>query len=198
MNVLGICGSYRDDSNTNKIVKLVSESSGFDYELVYLGKTRVKPCTGCLSCAMNEGRCVVDDGMQQLYDKILSADGIVLGSPTYREDVTGAVKCFIDRTIALYYRGIGPDSGVPHTGRRPLAGRPGVAVVTTAAVGADRAAETLKIYFDINRMEVVTVLPEIVRIDDVDDMPEVLARAKEAGKKLGDVLEGQARRGRGT
>jgi multimeric flavodoxin WrbA len=36
MRVLGICGSLREDSNTNKIVKKVVESTGYDYELVCL------------------------------------------------------------------------------------------------------------------------------------------------------------------
>ncbi len=189
MKVLGICASFRDESNTNKIVKKVAESTGLNFELVYLKKTKVKPCTGCLSCAMNEGRCAVEDGMQDVYEKLLAADALVFGSPTYREDVTGAAKCFIDRTIAIYYRGIGPDSGEPYTGKRPLAGRPGVAVVTTAASGRERAAETLKTYFQINRMDVVGVLAEVVGINDVDDMPEVLKRAEGAGKKLGEVLK---------
>lgn len=188
MKVLGICGSFRSESNTNKIVKRVAESTGGDIELVYLAKNRIKPCTGCLSCAMNGGSCVVDDGMQELYEKLMAAEAVVFGSPTFREDVTGAVKCLIDRTIAIYYRGIGPDSGETYTGQRPLAGRPGVAVTTTAGVGAGRAVETLRLYFEINRMNVVAVLPEVVGINDVDDMPDVIARAEEAGKQLRKAL----------
>jgi len=188
MKVLGICGSYRSESNTNNIVKRVAESANSDFELVYLGKTKIKPCTGCLSCAMNEGNCILDDSMRELYEKLIAADAIILGSPTFREDVTGAVKCFIDRTIAIYYRGIGPDSGEPYTGKRPLAGKPGVAVTTTAGVGSDRAVETLRLYFEINRMKVIALLPEVVGINNIDDMPDVIARAEAAGKKLGKEL----------
>ena len=37
-------------------------------------------------------------------------------------------------------------------------------------------------------MNIVEKLAEVVRMDDVDDLPEVLQRAEEAGKKLGEAL----------
>ncbi|MBW1854212.1 MAG: flavodoxin family protein, partial [Deltaproteobacteria bacterium] len=155
MSILAICGGLREESNTNKIVKKVAESSGCDFELVYLAKLEIKPCVGCPDCMMNdvylakleikpcvgcpdcmmnEGKCAIEDDMQELYEKLLNADAIILGSPTYYMDVSGAVKCFIDRSLALYYRGIGPmhNPDMPFLGQRPLAGKLG-AVVTTVA-----------------------------------------------------------------
>ena len=187
MKVLGICGSLREESNTNKIVKKVAEFSGCAFELIYLTKTNVKPCTGCLHCEKNNGTCIVQDGMQAVYDKLLSAHGIILGSPTYRWDISGAVKCFLDRTIALNYRGISSGTN-SSTGQRPLAGRPAVAITTTAGGGHKRALKSLTLYFQINRMNVVGELAEVVGINDIDDMPEVLQRTEEAGKKLGETL----------
>jgi multimeric flavodoxin WrbA len=61
MKVLGICGSFRNESNTNRIVQKVAESTGCEFELVYLGKVDVQPCTGCLSCMWENGRCAVKD-----------------------------------------------------------------------------------------------------------------------------------------
>jgi multimeric flavodoxin WrbA len=188
MKILCVCGSFREESNTNKIVQKVAESSGCEFELVLLSKVKVKPCTGCLTCMTNQGQCVIEDGMQQLYEKMLAANAIVLGAPTYRMDISGGAKCFIDRTIALYFRGIGPDAEIEHLGKRPLAGKPAVAVTTTAGVGHERAEETIRIYFEINKMNVVAELPEVVGINDVDDMPEVLQRAEKAGQKLGAAL----------
>lgn len=187
MKVLGICGSLREESNTNKIVKKVAEFSGCEFELIYLTKTKVKPCTGCLQCEKNNGNCIVQDGMQELYDKLLYANGIILGSPTYRWDISGAVKCFMDRTIALNYRSITSGAN-SYTGQRPLAGRPCVAITTTAGGGHKRALKSLTLFFQISRMNVVGELAEVVGINDIDDMPEVLQRAEEAGKKLGETL----------
>ena len=188
MKVLGICGSLREESNTNKLVQKVADFSGCSYELIYLAKTKVKPCTGCLHCERNDGTCMVQDGMQEVYDKLMAARGIILGSPTYRWDISGAVKCFIDRTIALNYRTTASDVK-SSAYQKPLAGRPGVAVTTTAGGGHDRALKSLVCFFQISGVNVVGEIAEVVGINDIDDMPAVLLRAEEAGKKLGETLK---------
>jgi multimeric flavodoxin WrbA len=187
MSVIGICGSLRENSNTNKIVKKVAECAGCEFELVYLAKVEVKPCTGCLSCMWTEGHCTIKDGMQELYDKLMDAEAIIIGSPAYYMNVSGAIKCFLDRKFALYFRGIGPP-GSPYTGQRPLAGRPAVGVITAAETGEEWAMETLRNHFEINKMSVVGELAEIVGMNNVNDMPGVMERAEKAGKKVGEIL----------
>ena len=189
MKVLGICGSLREESNTNKIVKKVAECSGCEFDLVYLAHTEIKPCTGCLQCMKNNGQCPIEDGMQEVYDRLLHADGIILGSPTYRWDIAGAVKCFIDRTIALNYRGIIYDTD-DYRGKKPFAGRSSVAVTTTAGGGHQRALKSLNLFLQANEMKVVGEIAEVLGVNDIDDMPEVLQRAEEAGKALGAALRG--------
>jgi putative NADPH-quinone reductase len=83
MSILAICGGLREESNTNKLVNKIAKASGVDYEIVELGKLEIKPCTGCSECMMNEGKCPIEDDMQGLYGKLLKADAIILGSPTY-------------------------------------------------------------------------------------------------------------------
>ena len=192
MKILAICGSLKETSNTNKIIKKIAESSGYEYELIYLAKVEIKPCTGCSECLMNEGQCVIDDGMQGLYDKLMDADALIVGSPTYYMDISGAVKCFIDRSMPLFYRGVGPDYNpdLPVLGKRPLSGKPAIPVTTVAGAGHERAIETLRLFLgDINKMKVVEEIAEVVGMNDVDDMPEVMKRAEEAGKKLGEALK---------
>jgi multimeric flavodoxin WrbA len=189
MKILGICGSLREESNTNKLVKKVAESTGCEHELIYLSGKDIKPCTGCAHCMMNDGECAIKDDMQPLYDKILNADALIVGSPTYFLDVSGAVKCFIDRNMALYYRGIGPDAEIAVLGKRPLSGKPAVSITTVAGGGHERTKETLKMFLDYcHKMKLVAELAEPIGMNDVDDMPEVLKRAEEAGKKLGAAL----------
>jgi len=192
MKILAICGSLKETSNTNKIIKKVAESSGCAYELIYLAKVEIKPCTGCSECLMNEGQCVIDDGMQGLYDKLMSADALIVGSPTYYMDVSGAVKSFIDRSMPIFYRGVGPDYNpdMPVLGKRPLSGKPAIPVTTVAGAGHERAIETLRLFLgDINKMNVIEEIAEVVGMNDVDDMPEVMKRAEEAGKKLGEAFK---------
>jgi hypothetical protein len=108
-------------------------------------------------------------------------------------DVSGSVKSFIDRSSAIFYRGVGPEyhPDMPWLGQRPLAGKPAVVVVTVAGGGHERAIETLSMCIgDIHRTNLVAKLAEVVAMNDVDDMPEVMQRAEEAGKKLGEALKG--------
>jgi multimeric flavodoxin WrbA len=191
MKILAICGSLRKESNTNKLVKKIAESSGYEHELVYISKLNVKPCTGCATCMVEKGECAIDDDMQTLYEKLMDADGIIIGSPTYYIDVSASVKCIIDRSLALNYRGIGPEyaPGMPIMGHCALAGKKAVAVTTVAGDGHERALETLKLWLvDSHRLHLVGSLAEVVGMNDVDDMPEVLKRAEEAGKKLNEAL----------
>jgi multimeric flavodoxin WrbA len=191
MKIVAICGSLREESNTNKLVTKIAESSGVEYELVYLSRLKINPCTGCGTCMMNQGKCVIDDDMQRLYEQFIEADAIIVGSPTYYLDVSAAVKCVIDRSLALNYRGIGPDyaPGLPVMGQCALAGKKSVAVTTVAGDGHKRALETLTLWMvHSHRLDMIDTLAEVVGMDDVDDMPEVIRRAEAAGKKLGKAL----------
>ncbi len=192
MKILGICGSHREESNTNKLVKKVAEASGFDFELVYLGKIDVKPCTGCGACMMNEGQCPIEDDMPKVYEQLLEADALIIGGPTYFFDLNGSTKDFIDRTMAIFYREVGPpyNPDMPWLGDRPHAGKPAVLITTVAGSGHERSIETLKYAMDdCSKMNIVAQLAEVVAMNDVDDMPEVLQRAEEAGKALGAALK---------
>ena len=191
MKIVAICGGMRQDSNTNKLVKKVARATGFEFEIADFCTLEVKPCTGCSECMMNEGTCPIEDDMQGLYDKLLDADAIIVGSPTYFLNISGAVKCFIDRSLALFYRGIGPfyDPDMPFMGQRPLAGKFGVVVTTVAGAGHKKAIEELaNCMGGSHRLNLVDTVAEAIGMNDVDDMPEVIARAEAAGKKLGDAL----------
>lgn len=193
MKILAIGGSMREDSNTNKLVQKVAQAAQKEFEYIDLGKLEIKPCTGCLACMMNEGKCCIDDDMTALYDKMLDADAFVFGSPTYYLNVSGAVKNLIDRGIALNYRGIGPlkDPDMPWEGQRPLAGKPIVILVTAAGGGHEEALKILKTcVVDCYQTRLVAQLAEPVGMGDIDEMPEVVHRAIEAGKRLGKALKG--------
>jgi multimeric flavodoxin WrbA len=192
MKVLGICGSLREISNTNRLVKKAAESSGEDFELVYLAGKTIKPCTGCGNCLMNEGKCAIDDDMTEINEKIVQADAIIIGGPTYFMDINGALKDVIDRSSATFYLGIGPDYNpeMPWLGQRPMAGKPAIIITTVAGGGHERAIETLRVCVeDIYKMNIIEKLAEPVKMDDVDDLPEVMGRAEAAGKKLGEAMK---------
>lgn len=192
MGIVAVCGSFREESNTNKLIRTVAEAAGIECDFIELGALNIQPCSGCSMCMMNEGVCPIDDDMQAVYVKLLTADGFIIGGPTYFMDISGGVKSFIDRTMAVKYRDIGPayNENMPWLGTVPFNDKPTVLVVTTAGGFHERAIESLKLAFDdCHRMRIVDQVAEIVGMNDVADIPEALGRAREAGKKLAGALQ---------
>jgi multimeric flavodoxin WrbA len=143
---------------------------------------------------MSQGTCSIEDDMTEINEKIINADAIIMGGPTYFMDINGALKDLIDRSSATFYREIGPDykEGMPWLGQRPMAGKPAIIITTVAGGGHERAIETLRVCVEeIYQMKIVSKLAEAIRMDDVDDLPDVMGRAEQAGKVLGKALRGE-------
>ncbi|MBN1856583.1 MAG: flavodoxin family protein [Dehalococcoidia bacterium] len=100
MKALGIVGSPRVDGNsvliTNHALRAVAEE-GVETELVSLSGLTLLPCTACMAC-VEEERCVLEDDLMPLYDKMKAADGIILATPVYFGSATGLMKVFMERT----------------------------------------------------------------------------------------------------
>lgn len=102
MKVIGINGSPRKDGNTAAMINAVFrelETEGIGTELIQVGGELLHGCTGCRSCfSMKNGRCVIeDDIINSCIEKMVEADGIILGSPTYFSNLTPELKALIDR-----------------------------------------------------------------------------------------------------
>lgn len=103
MSVLGIVCSPRRRGNTEVLVRKAlesAESEGAKVELWSCIGKEVKPCDGCRGC-IKTGKCHIRDDMQDLYYKMIEADGIIFGSPVYFYSVSAQAKQVIDRTYAL-------------------------------------------------------------------------------------------------
>lgn len=100
MKVIAFNGSVRKDGNTAIITKIVFEElerQGIATELVQFGGTTIAPCKGCFACR-GKGSCVFkQDAFCEYFEKMCSADGIILGSPVYSADVTATMKAFLER-----------------------------------------------------------------------------------------------------
>ena len=105
LKVLGIVCSPRKGKNTEILVREAlsgAEAAEAEVELVRVADLNLSPCDGCRSCR-NSGECWIEDDMQNVYEKLVSADGILMGSPVYFWSVSGQAKIFIDRTLPLNY-----------------------------------------------------------------------------------------------
>lgn len=101
MKVLGINGSHRADKYTSRYLGYAMSAieKEFETETVNLAELEIAHCKVCDSC--KDGRCAVDDDMQQLYDKMRESAAILVASPVYFGTVSGRLKAMMDRTLHL-------------------------------------------------------------------------------------------------
>jgi multimeric flavodoxin WrbA len=102
MKVVAFNGSARKDGNTAILIRKVFselEAEGIETELVQMAGRKIRGCIACGKCFKNQdGRCAVDnDAANECIEKMVEADGIILGSPTYFSDLTAEMKALIDR-----------------------------------------------------------------------------------------------------
>ncbi len=102
MKVVGFNGSARKDGNTAILINHVFKElhdEGIETELVQLAGKDISGCKACFNCFTNKnGLCVQDDDyLNTCVQKMVAADGIILGSPTYFTDVSAEMKALIDR-----------------------------------------------------------------------------------------------------
>ena len=100
MNIVIINGSPRSNGATATILHMLEEhllqKEDAIVEFIDIGNLELTPCQGCCSC-YKTGHCYMKDDAEKLSDKILTADGLIIGSPTYASNVSGQLKQFIDR-----------------------------------------------------------------------------------------------------
>lgn len=141
--VLLINGSPHEHGCTYTALKEVSDAlakEGIETEILYLG---VKPVAGCIACGKcrQTGRCVFDDKVNEVLEKLDDYAGIVVGSPVYYAGPSGQVCSFLDR---LFFSG----------GRR-MWGKLAASVVSCRRGGAVSAFERLNKYFQMSNMHVI-------------------------------------------
>lgn len=102
MKVIAFNGSARKDGNTAIFINYVLrelEKEGIGTELFQLSGKKIHGCRACRKCfETKDQRCFFnDDVLNECIEKMMEADGIILGSPTYVADVTSEMKALIDR-----------------------------------------------------------------------------------------------------
>jgi len=102
MKVIGFNGSPRKDGNTTTLMNYLLEEvkkEGIETELIQLSGKTIHGCIACYRCFDNQDqRCAVkNDAANECIEKMTTAQGIVLGSPSYFQDVTAEMKALIDR-----------------------------------------------------------------------------------------------------
>lgn len=103
-NVLIISASPRKNGNSDILSDRFAEgarNSGHKIEKVFIASKNIGYCHGCGVCN-NTHKCVQQDDMAEILDKMVNADVIVLATPVYFYSMNGQMKTFIDRTVPRY------------------------------------------------------------------------------------------------
>ena len=147
LKVIAFNGSPRVNGNTAQSLQIVLgelEKEGIETEFIQLGGRKVFGCLACEKCwETKDNRCIrQDDEMNTFIQKMIEADGIIIGSPTYFSNVSTEVKALIDR-CGFVAKANGGDI---------LRGKVGAAVVSVRRAGATFTYSAINFFFGIAEM----------------------------------------------
>jgi multimeric flavodoxin WrbA len=141
MYAVALNGSPRKNGNTSILLDNVLDTlkeSGWETELVQVGGKRIRGCNACRKCWENKDmKCVFnDDIFNDVFQKIIRADAVIAGSPTYFAGTASEIKGLLDRT-----------GYVSLANGRLLAGKIGAAVAAVRRGGATHVFDTINHMF---------------------------------------------------
>jgi putative sterol carrier protein/NAD(P)H-dependent FMN reductase len=132
--VVAINGSpHRAVGNTSIMIRMLSEGlsrEGIEVEEIFIADKKIDYCMGCGVC-LEKKKCWRQDEHEEITDKLLAADGSILGSPVYFMHITAQMKTFIDRSLSF--------------GHKPRSTwKPGIAVCVSAGLADSETARYLE------------------------------------------------------
>ena len=184
MKVLAFNGSPRKDGNTAILINHVFrelEKEGLETELVQLSGKKIHGCIACYKCFENKDqRCSVkEDFANECIEKMIKADGIILGSPVYFADVTAEMKALIDRAgfVSLANGGL-------------YKNKAGASVVALRRTGGIHTLDSLNHFFLAGQMFIVGRAIGIGRnIGEVEKDEEGIQMVKTLGQRMAWLLK---------
>jgi len=175
MKVIAINGSAHADGNTHQALEIVVKElkdNGIETEIIDLVKMNINPFTFGDDPKLN-------DDMILLKDKVVKAQGLILGSPTYYSNVSSRMQMFIERLGAL-------------TSGDDLKGKVGASVAVARRQGANFVYAAMNYFFGIKQMVIATssywnniVAKEPGKIKEDKEGIETL---KKLGKNMAELL----------
>lgn len=180
MKVVAIVGSPHSDGNTSYLAgEALKEiaAQGIETEKIVLGEYNIGPCLGHRECGTYEV-CKVKDDTPGIIAKYNEADGVILASPVYFYDVTAQMKTFIDRNFFTFTHD--RNKKAEYAGLIALGG----------GGGADETIATLKRFAGLPEKNYF-IVKGYTRQDHVKNVPELVEKAREMGRKMAAKLKGK-------
>lgn len=174
MKLLGISVSNRRDGNSYLILK---ETLPPDMEIIQFADLEIKPCTHCWeSCGQVPFKCVVEDHLVMVLDKMKSANGIIISCPLYFY-IPSKFQAFIERLVCLEYYTIEKH---PDTVTYPLEGKP-CGLIANSGAGGHNTLDVLRLLADY-------ILALHMHLLTINRHPYIGVSAK-GGDEKGEILK---------
>lgn len=144
MKILLINGSPRANGNTSVALgemEKVFSKNGIETETIKVGNKEIIGCISCGYCFKN-GKCAIDDIVNELAIKFEECDGMVIGSPVYYASANSTLTALLDR---LFYSS--------HFDKTM---KVGASVAVCRRGGASATFDQLNKYFTISGMPVAS------------------------------------------
>ena len=144
MKVLLLNGSPKVSGNTAMALAEMEKiflQEGMEVETVQVGNKALRGCAACGYCYQN-GKCVFDDGINELAAKFEAADGLVVASPVYYASANATLVAALDR---LFY-----------SSRFDKRMKVGASVAVARRGGCSATFDQLNKYFTITGMPVAS------------------------------------------
>jgi len=188
MKIVCIYGSPRKNGNSATIANRVLDGmAGTADELkkYYLNNMNFRGCQGCMSCKGKTEKCVVKDDLEEVLDQVRETDVLVIATPVYYYDITGQMKCFVDRTWSF----LKPDY---ETNPEPSRISPGKPVVFILAQGDPNPEmhndihPKYRLFFKLYGFDKFHLIRacDVLEHGDVDSKGDILKLADETAKKI--------------
>lgn len=143
MKVLLISGSPKPQGNTAQLIQecaKVIQETGVETEIVSFAGMKIEACIACGRCA-KAGKCSLDDGLNEIIEKIKAADGLIVGAPVYFGTARGDMMCALQRI-----------GSVSRNGTPFLTGKIGGPIVVARRGGQTLTLQEMLMFFLINDM----------------------------------------------
>jgi len=191
--ILAIYGSPRRKGNTSLLLKKAVEGAievGAEVEELVLRDLKMSPCLEIYGCK-KDGRCVIQDDFQGVYDKLLSCKGLMLASPIFFYTVSAHTKILMDRCQSLWVKRYWVEKAA---GGRRKPTRKGLFISVGATKGRrlfEGTLLTVRYFFDVLDAELWrSLLYRSLDFEgDVVKHPEYLEEAYRAGRELVQAIE---------
>ncbi len=132
MSIIGISSSPIKGGNVDRMIQYILDGSGKRTRFINLTDLVYSPCRACAHLCAGDNLCRLEDDLKPLYPELIKAEALVLGTPSYFNNMNGFMTVFLERLWAFRHQ------------RFPLAGKPFFVAASGGIESPERAIESVK------------------------------------------------------